>query len=267
MSTTLTIPTDPYERLAPVYHLLTSGYEYEVWLGNLLKVVEGADIRVSTVLDVACGTGSSALPMVKRGYAVTGTDRSPAMLAIASAHLGSETSLVIADMRELPRLGQFDLVMCLDDSLNHLLTPAEFEAALRGMTANLVPGGGLLFDLNTLPTLRAAFSRDWIVEDDETLLLWHGTGPPTLERGGLTNAELSVLRLEEDGRFDRERVVVEERHYPLDEVRRLLTRCGLDLAAVHGQQRGGHLAPLVGEDSHHKLVFLAKRPVSDLEGR
>jgi SAM-dependent methyltransferase len=263
MSITVTAPADPYERLAPAYHLLSSESVYEVWLDNLLRAVQGAGIEVSTVLDVACGTGSSALPIVRRGLAVTATDRSPAMLAIAGTRLGPETRLVTADMCELPRLGEFDLVTCLDDSLNHLLSLEQLEAALRRMHDNLAPGGGLVFDLNTLPTLREAFSRDWIVEDDETLLLWHGTGSRALAPGGLTQAELSVLRREQGERFARDRLVVEERHHPVDQIQALLERCGLELAALYGQRRGGQLEALAGEHSHHKLVFLATR----LEGR
>jgi 2-polyprenyl-3-methyl-5-hydroxy-6-metoxy-1,4-benzoquinol methylase len=137
MSITVTAPADPYERLAPAYHLLSSESVYEVWLDNLLRAGQGAGIEVSTVLDVACGTGSSALPIVRRGLAVTATDRSPAMLAIAGTRLGPETRLVTADMCELARLGEFDLVTCLDDSLNHLLSLEQLEAALRRMHDNL----------------------------------------------------------------------------------------------------------------------------------
>jgi SAM-dependent methyltransferase len=259
MSITIAPSADPYERLAPAYHLLSSAPVYDAWLGNLLGAVADAGVTVRTVLDVACGTGSSTLPMLERGLDVTGTDQSPAMLAVAGARLGPDVPLVPADMRELPQLGEFDLVTCLDDSLNHLLSGADLEAALRGMRANLAPGGALLFDLNTLPTLREAFSRDWIVEGDDTLLLWHGTGSASLPAGGVTQAELSVLTRDEDERFDRERLVVEERHYPVIEMSAVLERCGFELVALHGQRRGGHLEPLAGEHRHHKLVFLACR--------
>jgi SAM-dependent methyltransferase len=260
MSVTVTTPADPYERLAAAYHLLSSDAVYDVWLGNLLRDVREVGVDVDAVLDVACGTGSSALPMVRRGLSVTATDRSRAMLRIAGTRLGPGTPLVAADMRELPVLGEFDLITCLDDALNHLLSLDALEAALRAMRANLASGGCLAFDLNTLPTLREAFSHDWIVEDEHTLLLWHGTGSPLLAAAAATQAELSVLRHGEDGRFERDRVVVEERHHPLDEVQAALTRCGLELAALRGQQRGGHLEPFAGEDRHHKLVFIARRP-------
>jgi ubiquinone/menaquinone biosynthesis C-methylase UbiE len=37
------------------------------------------------VLDLACGTGRVALPLAKAGFAVTGIERAPGMLAIARA--------------------------------------------------------------------------------------------------------------------------------------------------------------------------------------
>ena len=76
MSITLTAPADPYERLAPAYHLLSSESVYEVWLYNLLRAVQGAGIDVGSVLDVACGTGSSALPMVRGQNVVIVVDTS-----------------------------------------------------------------------------------------------------------------------------------------------------------------------------------------------
>ena len=41
--------------------------------------------------------------------------------------------LVEADMRELPSLGEFDLITCFDDSLNHLPDEDGLAAALRSM--------------------------------------------------------------------------------------------------------------------------------------
>ena len=63
-------------------------------------------------------------------------------------------------MRTLPRLGAFDLVMCVDDALNHLLTPADLRDAIASLARNLAPRGVVVFDLNTLSTLRSVFSAD-----------------------------------------------------------------------------------------------------------
>ena len=72
-------------------------------------------------LDLACGTGKSFLPFLRRGFDVTGCDSSSAMLAEA-ARKAPEAKLVHADLRDAARMvGRFDLVNCFDDSLNYLL--------------------------------------------------------------------------------------------------------------------------------------------------
>jgi hypothetical protein len=45
------------------------------------------------------------------------------MIEVARAKLPAlANSLFTADMRSLPELGKFDLVLCLDDALNYLTT-------------------------------------------------------------------------------------------------------------------------------------------------
>ena len=90
--------------------------------------------RGQTLLDLACGTGKSFLPFLRRGFDVTGCDSSSAMLAEA-ARKAPEATLVHADLRELTMLGRFDLVTCFDDSLNYLLDEDDLAAALRSVAA------------------------------------------------------------------------------------------------------------------------------------
>ena len=61
-------------------------------------------------------------------------------------------------MRDLPAIGEFDLVWCLGDALNYLDTQDELAAALAGFRRNLAPGGVVVFDVNTLATFRTLYS-------------------------------------------------------------------------------------------------------------
>jgi|tagenome__1003787_1003787.scaffolds.fasta_scaffold20585034_2 SAM-dependent methyltransferase len=260
MSVAITAPADPYDRLAPAYDILTAGYDHDRWLSALIALLWESGLRGRAVLDVGCGTGSSALPLLREGFRVTGVDRSEGMLAIARERLGEDVELVRADMRALPWLGAFDVVACLDDGLNHLLSADDLQAALRSMARNLAPGGLVLFDLNTLPTLRSVFSSDWATEGDGAVVVWHGIGDAALAPGGVTAAEIGVLRRAARGDYLREQVTVTERHHPLGEVLDRIRRAGLEPVTVHGQQRGGVIEPGGCEDLHHKLVIVARRP-------
>ena len=70
------------------------------------------------------------MPFLSRGFEVTGCDISPAMLAEA-ARKAPEATLFSADLRDLGRIGCFDLITCFDDSLNYLLDEQELARALR----------------------------------------------------------------------------------------------------------------------------------------
>src|SRR5262249_13250195 len=111
-----------YEAMAPVYDDFTAHHDYEGWLTDLLAALERRGLKGRCLLDVACGTGKSFMPMLPRGWQVTGCDISPAMLALAVEKVGDAVRLEIADMLDLPSFGEFDLVWALDDAINYLLS-------------------------------------------------------------------------------------------------------------------------------------------------
>ena len=61
-------------------------------------------------------------------------------------------------MRTLPELGAFDLVTCIYDALNNLLSGDQLRAALEGFARNLRPGGLAIFDANTLHAYRVWYA-------------------------------------------------------------------------------------------------------------
>src|SRR6266516_4248608 len=104
-----------YELLAPFYDLYTHDYEHDRWLANIEAIALGHGLSGRRLLDVGCGTGKSFLPMLARGYEVTACDISPAMVERARAVAGpGGADVLVADARELPALGPFDIAMALD---------------------------------------------------------------------------------------------------------------------------------------------------------
>ena len=148
-----------YEALAPAYDDFTHFHDYDLWIANLWPRIAARGIHGKRLLDVACGTGKSFIPLLERGWEVTACDISPAMIEVARAKVGGRATLAVADMRALPRFGEFDLVWCLDDALNYLLDPGDLVRALTGMRANLAPRGLLVFDLNAIGSYRGFFAE------------------------------------------------------------------------------------------------------------
>src|SRR4051794_33665366 len=148
-----------YDALASTYDAFTADYDYERWLSVLHGLAAEHSASGRRLLDVACGTGRSFEPMLRRGYDVMACDISPAMVERASARLeGSGGTAAVADMRRLPDWGAFDLVTCLDDAVNSLHTEADLHAAFRSVARSFRPSGFYVFDVNSLPSYRTVFS-------------------------------------------------------------------------------------------------------------
>jgi len=180
------------------------------------------------------------------------------MVALARSK-APDAEVFVADMRALGRVGSFDLVTCLDDSVNYLTDHDDLEAAFAGLAANLAPAGVLVFDVNTLSTYRTAFARDMTHDRPGVLLAWRGGCNGSEEAGCL--AELVVEAFSETGCGLYERVVTRhtQRHHPRPEIERALAGAGLAVAGVFGQLPDGSLDARACERTHHKLVYFAKQ--------
>jgi SAM-dependent methyltransferase len=258
MQPVITGSAEAYERLAPFYDELTRDHDYDAWTACLEQAALRAGLCGRRLLDAACGTGKSFLPFLRRGYDVTAFDISPAMVELARAK-APEAELFVADLRTLRTIGRFDLITCLDDSLNYLTGDGELHAALAGLAANLDPAGVLVFDLNTLATYRTTFARDATQEGDELFLAWRGRCSEDEGPGCLATLTVEAFRAAGDGLYERVTSEHRQRHHALDDVKRAVADAGLVLTGVFGQLPDGSLSSTACEMTHHKLVYLARR--------
>lgn len=247
-----------YEAIAPVYDEFTAHHNYELWLGELLPKLEGHGISGNKLLDVACGTGKSFIPMLKRGWEVTACDISASMVAIAGEKVGEEAELSVADMRELPVFGQFDVVWCLDDAVNYLLSTEELEQALTGMRRNLGPQGLLMFDLNTLESYRTFFAEEVTMERDGRRLIWKGLTSPEAPPGTIAEASFEVEPLDESAGPAIPPELHRERHFSEAEVLAGLEQAGLECLDVYGHHHDAIPHQPLDEVAHTKAVYIAR---------
>jgi predicted TPR repeat methyltransferase len=243
--------------MAPLYDDFTAHHDYELWLGNLLPKLRRHGLHGDRLLVVGCGTGKSFLPMIERGWQVTACDISPSMLELAWAKAGNAARLSVADMRELPVFGEFDLVWALDDAVNYLLSDEELERALNGMRANLAPGGLLMFDVNCLQSYRTFFAEEQRVHRRGRTLVWRGQGSPDAAPGSISQARFEVEAGEDAAGFEAH--VHRQRHFPEAEVRRLLEAAGLECLDVYGHGFDAVPKQPVEELVHSKAVYMARR--------
>ncbi len=125
------------------------GFEMPFLLRQLEPLAH-ADGQPARVLDAACATGRHAIALALNGFASAGADLSPAMIAQAqnnAAQAEVSTPFLTAGFGALKvafendPLFPFDTVLCLGNSLPHLLTPVDLASALADFCAVLRPGG------------------------------------------------------------------------------------------------------------------------------
>lgn len=243
-----------YEAVAPVYDDFTAHHDYELWLGNLLPKLRLHGLSGRRLLDVGCGTGKSFLPMLERGWEVTACDISPSMLELARAKVGTAVQLSVADMEELPVFGEFDLVWCLDDAVNYMLSGEELGNALSGMRANLAPGGLLMFDVNCLQSYRTFFAEVQQVERGGRQMTWRGQGSTDAQPGTYGEAHFEI---ESGGKVETH--IHRQRHFPEEQVRERLAAAGLECLDVYGHGFDAVPKQPVEELVHSKAVYIACR--------
>lgn len=121
--------------------------------------------EATSLLELGCGTGSllARLPSLP---SLTGVDRSPEMLSVARGKVPG-AHLVEADMRQVDLARRFDVVACVFDSLNHLLSFDGWEATFEVAHGHLAEGGLFVFDVNTVSELRRLGDDPPLVVDFE----------------------------------------------------------------------------------------------------
>nr|BFD95385.1 class I SAM-dependent methyltransferase [Kitasatospora sp. Xyl93] len=187
-----------YDDFADDYHLLYSDWNASLaHQGAALDALIRTDLgdRPAEVLDCACGIGTQAIGLAALGHRVTGTDLSPVAVARAAAEAaerGLRLPAAAADMRELPFPdGRFDVVVCADNTLPHLLTAEDVRTALGEMRRVLRPGRLLLVTTRPYDELRRARPAS--------------TAPQTAEHGGRRSVAFQLWQWHEDGeRYDLE---------------------------------------------------------------
>jgi len=153
--------TEFYDALAPFYHLIYENWESSIErqstaLDSVIRTLAHRPLR--SLLDVACGIGTQSLGLAARGYEVTGSDISAKAIERArleAARRGLSVDLSVADMRVAHQhhAREFDVVLCADNSLPHLLSDQEICESLGEFFLCTKPRGLCILSVRDYATL------------------------------------------------------------------------------------------------------------------
>ena len=196
------------------------------------RVLALTGVTGGRVLDLCCGPARHSLILARKGFAVTGVDRSPFLLGKArQATAGAGVELVEADMREFVRPGAFDLALSLFTSFGYLDTREEDLAVLRNVRASLKPGGVFVIDVT---------SKEYVASQDSATHWEQGPGGEIrishydVDPGwGRLRVQWLLVDGERAGRF-----AFEHNLYSGQELAALLERAGFVDVRIYGSLDG-----------------------------
>lgn len=139
---------------------------------NIIKLL---DIQADAhILDLCCGIGRHTLELARRGFTVTGVDRTRPYLEKAKKHAGKENlaiEFIQSDMRQFQRPGAFDTALNLFTSFGYFDDPEDDRKVINNIYDSLKPGGKLLMEMMGKEVLARIFrERDWHEQDDFLIL-------------------------------------------------------------------------------------------------
>ena len=119
---------------------------------QIRKFIVERNPKARSVLELACGTGA-LMKQLSRHYEVTGLDKSSVMLALAH-HKFRHIKLHQMDMVDFKVADKFDVIICMNDTINHLLKFSAWKKLFASVARHLNSGGIFIFDINTEYKLR-----------------------------------------------------------------------------------------------------------------
>ncbi len=157
-----------YEIFGKFYDaVMGDGSESAKRVSELLRV---SNPGASKVLELGCGTGS-ILKHLQDSYEVSGLDLSTKMLSIAGKKV-PRAKLSRQDMVDFRIDEQFDAVLCVYDSINHIRRFSDWKKVFARARQHLSPGGCFIFDINTQWKLeRHIAERPWVHPFGSNLLI------------------------------------------------------------------------------------------------
>lgn len=223
-----------YQVFADFYDALTENVDYVGQADRILSLFAKHRTAPSTLLDLACGSGSLCMEFSKRGIEMVGVDNSAEMLLKArekAAAGGAEVLFLQQDMRRLDLYGTVEGAVCMLDSLNHLTKTEDVLMVFQRLSLFVEPGGLLIFDVNTPYKHRQILgNQSYVMEQDDLVCVWRNR---LIDKTCEVEEWLDFFVQEEDGRYVRFDDTVRERAYSMVTLTKLLKQADFSVLSVY----------------------------------
>ena len=198
----------------------TFGKFYDAVMGDRAEATEclRAFIRkecpeAKTILELGCGTGSVLMHLAK-DYEVCGLDQSKKMLSVARKKV-PQARLFRQDMVRFNLPEKFDVICCVFDSINHVLSFAGWKELFASVFRHLSDGGVFIFDINTQKKLnRHIAEHAWVHQFGNNLLVLKVSDAPK----HVSNWNIRVFEHTKGNRYLLREENIQEASFPKDKI-------------------------------------------------
>lgn len=242
-----------YQCFAQFYDRLTENVEYEVRSSYISDFFISNNICNGTILDLACGTCSMSLHLLKKGYRIIGIDSSEEMLAQGSSKLleyGDSFSLRKGDMTSFELEDKVDGCICTLDSLNHLCSIEDVKNTFINVFDSLKENGVFVFDVNTVFKHNYVLGdNSFIFDEEDFFLAW--------DNELLDDNEVRIILdffVFNGDSYDRFTEEFNEKAYEINELKNILNEIGFKDVCVYDE-----LTYDLPTDESQRVFFVAKR--------
>lgn len=225
-----------YQEFAHIYDEFMQTIPYTQWADYTEELWKHHGLKPELVLDLACGTGSLAIELAKRGYDMIGADGSFEMLNVAREKtmeegLSESILYLLQDMREFELYGTVDSILCTCDSLNYLLEEDDLRQVFALAENYLDKDGLFLFDMNTEYKYRELLGDEVFAETSEdAAFIWENFYD---EEEKINQYQVTFFEEKEDGSYARGEEIHLQKAYDKDLVIRLLEEAHFKVEAVY----------------------------------
>lgn len=145
---------EPYSKLAYIYDEIMSHVNYETWARYISRIINKWHSSATNIIDISCGTATLLLKLSQTdfNFRLFGFDYSLDMIAQAKKKAissGIPLTLWKGDIKNFALKNSVDVIICLYDSINYILTHKECDYVFGCGYDGLQQDGLFIFDICT----------------------------------------------------------------------------------------------------------------------
>ncbi len=249
-----------YGLLASYYDIFNSDIDYSGWADFAEAVFDkffpGGAGKVSSVLDLGCGTGAVTIELARRGYDMIGADISPEMLTVArekaeTEGVGDRILWLLQDMRSFELYGTVEATVCALDGINHLLSPGDMRSCFSLVHNYLVPDGLFLFDVNTQYKFENLYAdRSYVFNEKNVTCIWENCYNPKKK---ICDFYITLFERQRGGYYRKFTDIGRERMYSIRQISSALRQEGFDIEGIYADHNFGT------PDEKTERIYIAAR--------